>query len=256
TSSDTFTIPCVNQPTPTPGPVITSTPVPADLVAFSPPTLISTPPIVAYQPVQFSVVITNTGEVDVADQFFVDIYLDPSTILTDRIPLAESGGYSAVSALAGGASRVITITSPIGFTNNPANHQVYGMVDSVLQIVESDEENNITNPLSVIDVTPAATPTSTVPSTGADEISGFALIVTDKAIPQFRAAIVLSDGVNTIATTQTDQNGYYIFTNIGPGTYTVSACVQIDNSEWYGVISGISPPNSLAYIGMFEVPCP
>ncbi|MCP4415122.1 MAG: pilus assembly protein, partial [Chloroflexi bacterium] len=48
TSSDTFTIPCVNQPTPTPGPVITSTPVPADLVAFSPPTLISTPPIVAY----------------------------------------------------------------------------------------------------------------------------------------------------------------------------------------------------------------
>ena len=256
TSSDTFTIPCSGQPTPTAGPIETSTPVPADLVAISPPTLISTPPIVAYQPVQFSVAITNTGDIEVADQFFVDIYLDPTTILTDRIPLLESDGYSAVSSLAGGASRVITITSPFGFTNDPTNHQVYGMVDSVLQIDELSEVNNVTNPLAVTNVTPGPTPTATVPSSGVDEISGAALIVTDKAIPQFRAFITLSDGANIIATTTTDQNGYYQFTNIAPGTYTVSACVQIDNSDWYGVITGISPPNSLAYIGMFEVPCP
>ena len=130
------------------------------------------------------------------------------------------------------------------------------MVDSVIQIVELSELNNVTDPLTVNNVTPAATPTPTVAAGGIDEISGFALIVTDKAIPQFRAAITLSDGVNTIATTATDENGYYQFSNIAPGTYTVSACVQIDNSDWYGVISGISPPNNLAYIGMFEVPCP
>lgn len=254
TASDTYTVPCEGQPTPTPG--ATSTPSPADLIAVGPPELISSPPIIAYQPVQFSVAITNTGDLNVDDQFFVDIYLDPTTILTDRIPLIESDGYSAVSSLAGGASQVITITSPFGFTNDPTNHQVYGMVDSVLQITELSEVNNVTNPLTVNNVTPAATPTPTIPSTGIDEISGFALIVTDKAIPQFRAAITLLDGTNIIATTTTDQNGYYQFINIAPGTYSIGACVQIDNSEWYGVITGISPPNSLAYIGMFEVPCP
>jgi len=254
TASDTFTIPCAGQPTPTPG--ATFTPSPADLIAVGPPKLLSAPPLIAYRPMQFSVAITNTGDLDVDTQFFVDIYLDPTTILTDRIPLVQSDGYAAVSSLAGGASRVITITSPYGFTNNPTNHQVYGMVDSVLQIDEVSEINNVTNPLTVNNVTPAATPTPTVPSSGIDEISGFALIVTDKAIPQFRAFITLLSGTTIIDTAVTDVNGYYQFDNVGAGTYSVSACVQIDDSEWYGVINGIAPPNTLAYIGMFEAPCP
>lgn len=254
TASDTFTIPCVGQPTPTPG--ATFTPSPADLIAVGPPKLLSSPPLIAYRPMQFSVAITNTGDLDVDTQFFVDIYLDPTTIMTDRIPLVQSDGYAAVSSLAGGASRVITITSPYGFTNSPTNHQVYGMVDSVLQIVEVSEINNVTNPLTVNNVTPAATPTPTVPSSGIDEISGFALIVTDKAIPQFRAFITLLSGTTVIDTAVTDVNGYYQFDNVGAGTYSVSACVQIDDSEWYGVINGIAPPNTLAYIGMFEAPCP
>lgn len=254
TASATITIPCAGQPTPTPG--ATSTPSPADLIAVGPPRLLSSPPLVAYQPMQFSVAITNTGDLDVDTQFFVDIFLDPTTIMTDRIPLVESDGYVAVSSLAGGASRVITITSPFGFTNSPTNHQVYGMVDSVLQIDEVSEINNVTNPLTVNNVTPAATPTPTVPSSGIDEVSGFALIVTDKAIPQFRAFITLLSGTTVIDTAVTDVNGYYQFNNVAPGSYSVSACVQIDDSEWYGVINGISPPNTLAYIGMFEAPCP
>lgn len=253
-STATITIPCVGQPTPTPG--ASSTPSPADLIAVGPPKLLNASPLIAYQPMQFSVAITNTGDLDVDTQFFVDIYLDPTTIMTDRIPLVESDGYAAVSSLSGGASRVITITSPYGFTNNPTSHRVYGMVDSVLQIDELSEINNVTNPLTVNNVTPAATPTPTVPSSGIDEISGFALIVTDKAIPQFRAYITLLSGTTVIDSAVTDVNGYYQFNNVAPGSYSVSACVQIDNSEWYGVINGISPPNTLAYIGMFEAPCP
>ncbi|MEZ4589963.1 MAG: CARDB domain-containing protein [Chloroflexota bacterium] len=254
-SSSTFTIPCAGQPTSTPAP--TATLSPADLIAVSPPQLISTPPIVAFQPVEFSVAITNTGDIAVDKQFFVDIFLDPTTIMTDRIPLAESGGYSAVSGLAGGASQTVIIRAPNGFTNSPTNHQVYGMVDSVRQVVEVSEANNITTPRVVGNVTPAPTPTSTVPSSGSDQISGAALLVTDKAIPQYRAVITLRSGANIIAITTTDQNGYYQFSNIPAGSYTVSACMQIDSQDWYGVITGISPPNNLAYVGMYQgVPCP
>lgn len=256
TSTVSFTVPCVNQPTSTPTPVPSATTAPADLIAVAPPKLISTPPIVAYQPLAFSVVITNTGTEPVDNQFFVDLFLDPTTILTDRIPLNQTDGYSAVSNLPGGASRVITITSPLGFNNDPTNHQVYGMVDSVRQISEASETNNITQPLPMSNVTPGPTPTPTTVGNGVNEVSGFAIIVTEKFIPQYRAIIKLINGSTVIAATSTDINGYYIFNNVPAGVYSVSACISIDNEDWYGVLNGIVPPNDLAYIGMFKGPCP
>lgn len=262
TASDTFTIPCSGQPTPT-VPAQTVTPIPADLLAFGPPKLISTPPIVAYQPVQFTVNITNTGEVNVENQFFVDIYLDPTTILTDRIPLTESDGYSAVSGLNGGQSRVITITSPLGFTNNPTTHQVYGMVDSVLQISEVSELNNVTNPLTVLNVTPAATPTPTPNLTGDSEISGVVQVLTSELLTQFRALVTLVDpgapGSGVVAITQTDAEGLYTFSNIGPAIspsgYTIKACVTIDNNSFFGLRTGINPPTNFANVYMIPGPC-
>ncbi|MBK8906064.1 MAG: pilus assembly protein [Anaerolineaceae bacterium] len=257
TSSDTFTIPCAGQPTPTPPPQ-TATPVPADLLAFGPPKLVSTPPIVAYKPVQFTVAITNTGEVAVENQFFVDIYLDPTTILTDRIPLTESDGYSAVSGLAGGASRVITVTSPLGFTNNPTSHKVYGMVDSVRQIVEVSEVNNVTNPLTVLNVTPAATPTPTPNLTGNDEISGVVRALLGTFLRQFRATVVLINESTSqvVAVQSTDQNGYYQFDNVPPGNYTVQSCVVIDNIEYFGFRTGRTPPDPSADIFALQGACP
>ncbi len=256
-STVNFTVPCSGQPTPT-TPAQTATPVPADLIAVSPPKLISTPPIVAYQPVQFSVAITNTGEVAVENQFFVDIYLDPTTILTDRIPLTESDGYSAVSGLAGGASRVITITSPLGFANNPTTHQVYGMVDSVLQIPEVSEVNNVTNPLTMNNVTPAATPTPTPNLTGNDEISGVVRALIATFLRQFRATVVLIDESTSsiVATDITDQNGYYQFDNVPPGTYTVQTCIVIDNREYFGFRTGRTPPDPSADIFALQGACP
>lgn len=260
-SSATFTIPCVGQPTSTPAP--TATLVPADLIAVSPPQLISTRPIVAYQPVEFSVIITNTGQVDVNNQFFVDLYLDPTTILTDRIPLTESDGYSAVSGLAGGASRTVIVRAPGGFTNLPSSHQVYGMVDSVRQITELNETNNVTNPQTVINVTPAATPTPTPNLAGENAISGVVQVLTSELLPQFRALVTLIDpgagGNGVVAVTQTDAVGLYTFSNvppaINPSGYTVTACVVIDNSTFAGIRTGLNPPTNLANIFMIPGPC-
>ncbi|MCP4424270.1 MAG: hypothetical protein GY803_07265, partial [Chloroflexi bacterium] len=131
---------------------ITINPLPADLV-IGPLELVTPLPIRPYEPVQFRTTISNTGDIDVSDQFFVNIYFDPSEVYSDSIPMQYSDGYVAIASLAGGDSRVVTVTSATGFANEPANHQVYAMVDSGEQISEADETNNIAGPL-VVNVTP------------------------------------------------------------------------------------------------------
>ncbi|MCP4359343.1 MAG: hypothetical protein GY796_15120, partial [Chloroflexi bacterium] len=261
--TDLFTVPCTLVPTSTPNPGATSTPAPEDLVILGAPVLISTRPIVAYQPVQFTVPITNAGDVDVSSQFFVDIYLDPnpSVVLTTTIPISESDGYSAVSQLAGHTGKVITITSPFGFTNNPPTHLVYGFVDSLEQINEIDETNNISlTPQPVIDVTPGTPPTATSTPGGSDEISGGALTLGNDLILQFRAQMMLIDDStgSVVARTTSDTNGFYRFSSVSSpaSTYTVAGCITIDGADWYGTRTGIVPPNLTAHVIMLKQPCP
>lgn len=266
TNSKSFVVPCTDFPTPTPGTTPTNTPAPPDIVVFGPPEIISTPPIVAYQPVQFRVPITNSGDIDINSQFFVDIYLDPNEtlVLTSTIPITESDGYSAVSRLDGGDTKIITITAQLGYSNEPEDHHVYGFADSLEQVVETDETNNITEALTGIEVTPAATPTPLPTPGGTDEISGGALTLGDDLVLQFRAFIKLIDNStgNIVAQTTSDINGFYAFTGVAQpaSTYTVTGCINIDGKVWFGSLTGIVPPNTTAHIIMFEQtgpwPCP
>lgn len=259
----TFRVPCSNvtsTPTPT-TPTPTATPAPEDLVIVGPPTLVSTRPIIAYQPVQFSVVISNAGDIDVNNQFFVDLYLDPTAVITPgtiRIPVSESSGYAAVSSLAGGASRVITITSPVGFENEPQVHHVYGMVDSLEQIVESIETNNISPPLIEDDVRPGSTPTPIPTPGGSSTISGIVQVLISDLSPQRRALVKLINQTTgqVVTSTTTDANGLYTFNNVpAASTYTVTACVSIDNRPYFGIRTGITPPNLLTNVYMLPGPC-
>lgn len=258
-----YKVPCDNfEPTPVTS-TPTGTPRPIDLVIISPPQLVSSYPITAYTPVDFSVVITNTGDVDVNSQFFVDIYLDPTDVFTTHIPIEQSSGYSAVSSLAGGESKVITITSQLGFENDPANHQVYGMVDSAGvpgngQIFEEVETNNVSPPQSVSGITTSdtPTPTPTIDPSGVNIIAGTVNSRVVEWATQFRAVVTLLDSSgNVFGVTDSDENGYYQFLNIPDDTYTVYACIDIDGSSYFGVRNGIVPPNTVANIYMLPGPC-
>ena len=247
----TFRTPCENVTatpvtfTPTPSPA------PADLLIVGPPQLISTPPIVAYQPVDFRVVISNTGDIPVESQFFVDVFLDPTTVLTNSIPINQSGGYQGVGSLAGRESRVITISVPLGFHNEPVDHLTYGMVDSLEQINESDETNNISAQFFYDQVTPAPTPTP-IPSpvAGADNMVGIVYRPSDKGLsPLLRARVLLVDvGTSNIvgSTTSDPLTGIYQFNNLPPATYTVMACGSLSTSmgtvEYFGWRTAITLP--------------
>ena len=146
----------------------------ANLLISDPPHLITPLPIELYQPISFTVAITNIGESDINNLFFIDVYIDPQSVFTDYIPISQSSGYSAISSLAAGDGRVITITSNLGFTTTPTTHLVYAMADSVMVISEEDETNNVSPPLTIEDQPPSlhVSPSCTNGSTASINING------------------------------------------------------------------------------------
>lgn len=259
-ATHSFVVPCPNI---TPTPIIatpTNTPIPADLT-IGKPVLISTPPIIEYSPVQFQVAITNVGEVDVNSQFFVDIFIDPPNIFPEYIPIPPNPAYSAVGSLPGGASKVITITSEIGFTGGAVERQVYSMVDSLRDVTEGNETNNISEWLRVT-VIPAATPPPTPTPNGNSVISGRVRFLISNWIPQERARVYLvnNDTGNAIASEISNEIGFFEFDNISNNTngYKAVACFNIEGVVYVGSIPVLYPPNNFASIFLTtpEVACP
>ncbi|MEW5987036.1 MAG: TadE/TadG family type IV pilus assembly protein [Chloroflexota bacterium] len=261
-NSDTaiFSFPCADYTPPAPTPTPTSTPRPADLLIVGLPQLISTPPIYEYLPLDFQVVISNTGDVDVNEQFWLDIYFDPGLVLSYTIPLSYSSGFMGISALPARSSQVYTITSDLGFSGGYSTHLVYGMVDSLEEIGESDEFNNIAGPAQIDDVLPGYTPTPTPTSAGTESISGIVRSRYSIWVPQPRAEVRLVDEATSlvIATTESDQDGYYEFLNVAAGTYTVISCVATDNGTFSGLRTGIIVPPSNPFVDVYMLPgvCP
>jgi hypothetical protein len=266
TYSAQYTVPC-SAPTIVPTPTATGTPQPADLIVVGVPQMIVTGTPVAYQPITYRLVISNTGQVNIQNQFFVDLFFDPVVTMEPdmlRLPLSQSSGYLGVSSLPGGASRVITITSDFGFANEPVPHYVYAMVDSVEQISEFIETNNISTPDVVQHVITANTPTPT-PSypSGNETLMGFVQWPSSDGLdPLLRARVSLYDQVSgqfvkTVIASAT--TGFYRFENIPPGLYRIEACGGIDvQDSYFGIRTSISVPSTLPLINVFtnRVPCP
>jgi hypothetical protein len=246
-----FTIPCGE---PTPG----STPPTTTLRIVSTPALISTPPIVAYQPVQFQVEVENQSDHDVNTLFFVDLFLDPTIILTDSIPVEQSSGYTAVSSISAHSNRVITITAPFGFANTPSEHAVYAMADTLFQLPLTEDSIRLSPPLTYTGATPAPTPAATSTPNTDGAISGGVFRFQEGLQPQYRAWVQAIDASNgqTIATTISNAQGAYAFNNLPHNSYNVTACVNLDGQDWYGVSPSITPPNAFAHVIMFQQPCP
>ncbi|MCA9874404.1 MAG: pilus assembly protein [Anaerolineales bacterium] len=263
-----YKVPCDNATAvPTAAASPTTTPQPADMIIVGPPEMVSTGTPVAYQPITYQMIISNTGDVNVQNQFFVDLFIDPvATIQPNslRIPIGESSGYVGVSSLPGNSSRVITITSDFGFANEPTPHFVYGMVDSIEQIGEAIETNNISTPDVVDYVQIADTPTPT-PSygSGSQSLMGFVQWPSDDGLdPLLRARVTLYDQITGQFVARVEASpisGFYRFDNLPTGSYRIEACGGIDQqASYFGMRVGIDVPNVLPLVSVFtnHIPCP
>jgi len=126
------------------------------------------------------VVITNNGSAATDDGFWVDLYIDPTTSPTGiNQTWATNGGeglaWGIPFSIAAGESYTLTLDSPLydasesNFSGTiAAGAAIYAQVDAVGpnaygSIFESNEDNNITGPLTApVEVTPPAALVNTV----------------------------------------------------------------------------------------------
>ncbi len=112
-----------------------------------------TAPLLPGEPVEVQMVISNTGTADLTIPFLVDLFFDPAEVFSDHIPLDYSVATQVLGSLSAGASQVITFTVPTGFAT-VGEHQVCAMIDSVQQVAEPNETNNVSDCLTVTVFTP------------------------------------------------------------------------------------------------------
>ncbi|MCB0008177.1 MAG: hypothetical protein KDE04_17055 [Anaerolineales bacterium] len=252
----------------------TMTPPPgADLVILGVEPLI-TPPLRELTPIPFRIEIRNLGLEPVLTEFFLDIFLDPepAQIGPIAIPLDSSSGYMALSSLAPGAGRVITVTAASGLVNGGAAggmRVVYGMIDSSQVITESagGEFNNILGPLYVANVTPGPTQTATAtPPAQTGDLSGTVSRSGQGAQPRAELFVIAVDnqtGTETLIRRQlADEQGAFAISQlpvVSGITYDLVACLTIDSQEHYvGQRTGLVPPNAFVDVMLLAEPtgCP
>ena len=99
---------------------------------------------IANQPTTITVVIGNVGGLPVTNQFYTSLYLDPASPPT----IGQIGDYFwALGNLASGA--VYTFTYNFGGFSTSGLHTLYAQADSLGNIAEGNETNNVRGPVSV-----------------------------------------------------------------------------------------------------------
>lgn len=243
-----FYVPCSSVPTPTPTftvtptrtPTFTPTPVrKPDLII----TDLSTQPgiIPAWTPVAIDTTVFNDSTGPCNEFFWTDLYVytDP---LDSPAPSQPGVAWHGLTSL--GPNTAAPLTFLHTFTIS-GTHYLYTQADSYEFVNESDEDNNVSQPLTVTVEyvgTPAPTPTETATPTNAGSISGsvWAFIDGQLVVPSEKVDMSLWQGGSMMATTETDLLGGYLFDSVQQGTdYTVLGWVEIDFVLYSGSVTGV-----------------
>lgn len=231
---------------------IFTVPCPAPNLTTTQPELVSPAPLAANDPATFQVEVTNDGDLDAVNQFFVGLYFDPPPPAgpsPTHIPQDYRVELVAVSWLAAGDSRIVTITEENGFSTEGV-HQVYVVVDSDPGpeglIKELDESDNISAVLEIeadaaTAPTPTPGPTPVITETGS--LIGQAFLSTrgGQLLPQAGVEVEIFD-LNSGSLERvgyTDFEGSYFLTDLIPGAKSVVACIIIDDIQYAYAATGV-----------------
>jgi uncharacterized repeat protein (TIGR01451 family) len=213
-------------------------PCPAPNLVVTNVELQTTLPISTYTPVQFRVTVANTGTMPVNSLFWVDLY-EPTLppVGTPQPGLA----WGAVSNLAPGASTDVIVQYINGFTTM-GDHYIHARADSMTTVEETDEDDNdFTNVL--VPVTLTGTPPGPTPGNG--EVYGYVLNATSGAGAD-RARVWCQDQDTGViaAETYADPEGYFVLTELPPGTYVLYAERWIGSDYYFGAL-----PTQITIVG-------
>lgn len=237
-------------PTPTTGPTNTPThtPTPTNTPVVRPDltiTDLSVPagqPIAAWTPITITTEVSNVSTGPCNEFFWTDLYAYTDT---ERTPLPNEGGVAwyGLSSLGPNSSTTLTFTHT--FTISGTEY-LYTQADSFQFVDEVDEDNNVSQSLTVSvwydGPTPVPTATPTRDQTTCGDISGtvWAFIGGQLVVPTDRVHMSLTHNGSPVGATETDLEGRYRFECVPEGTdYTVSGTLDIDGTPYRGIETGI-----------------
>jgi len=221
-----------------------------DLVITALSLITTTETISTYQPLDFSVTVANIGARPVNNLFWVDIYD------TEPTPQTTGIAWAAVSSLGAGDSTTFAITLQSGFATT-GTHQVWAFADSWDQVGELDEGDNDYGPITV-DVSEEGTLPPTPPvTTTVGSIAGETWVsLTGIPVPHGRANVQCVDEAgDEVASTASDDEGRYEFSDLPAGIYTVIGETWIDGVRYVGTVAGVAvveDETSVAILIMYE----
>jgi hypothetical protein len=241
-----------NTPTHTPTP--TNTPVVhPDLTIWGAPGMDAehqtVPPIgdpewraAAWTPVAITTDVFNDSTGPCNEFFWTDLYVYTDPVQTPR-PNEGGVDYGGLGSLDPNSGTTLTFTHSFTIAGW---HYLYTQADSFQLVDELDENNNVSEPLTVWvwydGPTPVPTAIPTRDPTTCGDISGtvWAFIGGQLVVPTDRVYMSLSDAGGPVATAETDLDGRYFFECVPEATgYTVSGTLEIDSTLYRGSETGI-----------------
>jgi Flp pilus assembly protein TadG len=206
-------------------------PCPAPNLVIQDLSLITTTDVIStYQPLDFSVTVANTGTLPANSLFWTD--------LRTTEPTTRSIGWGAISNLDAGSSIAITIPFESGFEVT-GTHQIWAWTDSQQVIGELDENDNVSDPISVTVSAAGSEPSD--PITGTGSIEGETWIyLAGQVLPYGRADVWCEDENGTqYGPVQSNEDGVYEITGLPEVTYKVMAETQINQERYFGVVNDV-----------------
>jgi len=235
--SEPFTVPCA------PGPGYPNLVV--ESVTVSP-----TQPISTYVPIAFTVAIANTGVTTATHVFWADMYLDPAEPISPTSPSLPSGrDYTAIGPLGPGESTMVVLGLPGGLSVAGV-HTASVMADTWHQVSESDEVDNLSEPVTVTivarPVIPGLTPTPTPLPGGKGSIGGSTWLYYEGDLaPQGRVLVSVYTGTGeVVAEGYSDRSGQYLLEDIPAGTFNMFAELYVDGEFFLDILTNVEVKNN------------
>ncbi|TKJ29225.1 MAG: hypothetical protein CEE40_09300 [Chloroflexi bacterium B3_Chlor] len=206
----------------------------------------------AWTPVAITTDVFNDSTGPCNEFFWTDLYVYTDTA---EAPLPNEAGV-AWQGLGGlGPNTGTTITFTHSFTASGI-HYLYTQADSFQFVQESNENNNVSEPLTVTIyyAGPIPTPTYTAtpdPTCGSISGTAWAWIGGQRVVPTERVDVSLYFGTTWIETTQTGAEGRYRFDCVAEGSgYTAIGTLEASDGTLYrgseigiGVLAGQETSN-------------
>ncbi|UCG25850.1 MAG: DUF11 domain-containing protein, partial [Chloroflexota bacterium] len=231
-------------------------PCPAPNLRTTQPILLNAEPLETDDAASFQVEISNDGELDAVNQFFIGLYFDPPLPQDPNVTHISQNYRSelvAISWLAAGDSVTVTITAEEGF-GSTGLHDVYVVVDSdpgPEGLIDEVSETDNVSPVLQVEVesgplatpTPGPTPTATPQVIEPGSLIGQAFLSPSGGQPLPQAGVEVkvydADSGTLDGRTFTDGVGSYFLSDMGAGTKIVSACIIVDSEQFTYTATGV-----------------